>query len=220
MGESKNGTFWLVFVFAAWVLPTIVAWTCAPTLELRFSLLVWQQVLFVLGGLWGARPEKLELPGFSTLLRGLCYGLGLFLINTIVGALNFQIVSHVIGVELAKKLILQERVGVDAFLQSGNSLLVTGAVLLLIIGAPLGEELFFRGFLLMSWKSALGVRKAVFLTALLFAVLHFYLVQFIPVLIAGIFLGLVFIRTENIAIPIIAHAFVNSMVLVFRLVGL
>ena len=219
---AREGTkkFWFLFILATWVLPTIVAWTVTLTLQLRFFLLVWQQSLFIFAGLWGSDLEKHSLLGFAAILRGLVYGFGLLLFNALIGTLNLQIVSCFVGLEAARKLILQERAGVDAFLQSGNPLLVTGVVILLIIAAPLGEELFFRGFLLAKWKKSLGTRKAVVLTALLFAVLHFYLVQFIPVLVAGVVLGLMFVRTENIAIPIIAHAFVNTMVLLLHLAGL
>lgn len=213
--EKKR--FWFVFLVVAWVLPTIVAWSVTPSLELHFSLLVWQQTMFILGGLWGRQPLNLHFPRFATVLRGLVYGVGLLLFNIFVGSLNFRFVTRLIGLEVAQNLILQEQAGVHAFLQSGNPLLVAGVIVLLIVGAPLGEELFFRQLLLTSWRESLGTRWAIFLSALLFALLHFYLVQFIPVLLAGIILGIMFVRTDNIAIPIIAHAFVNTVVLLLEL---
>lgn len=212
--------YWLIFIFVAWAVPTIVAWSVEGSLELYFVLLVWQQSLFVLGGLWGSRHLKRQPWQIQTIFYGLGCGIGLFFLNALVGTLNFQLVSKVVGLETSQKLILQERGGVQAFLQSDSPLLVTGVIFLLIIGAPLGEELFFRRFLLSTWQQAFGTKWAIFLSSLLFAVLHFYLVQFIPVLLAGIMLGVIYVRTNNIMISVIAHAVVNTIVLVLQLSGL
>lgn len=211
---------WLIFIFVAWAVPTIVAWGMPGSLELYFALLVWQQALFIFGGLWGSRFVKRQPFRLQTLFWGLACGVGLFFFNALIGSLNFQLIAHFVGLETAQKLILQERVGIHAFLQSDQPLIVTGVIVLLTVGAPIGEELFFRRFLITSWSPVLSTKWAVFLSSLLFAVLHFYLIQFIPVLLAGIALGLIYVRTNNILIPIIAHSVVNTVVLFVQLNGL
>ena len=95
-----------------------------------------------------------------------------------------------------------------------------GAVILLLIGAPLGEELFFRGLLVDLLRDRVGTIRAVFLGALLFALLHFYILQFVPVLISGVILGLLFVRSKNIFFPVIAHATVNTLALAALLMSL
>lgn len=191
-----------------------------PSLEFSFVLLVWQQLFFIFGGILGTRKEMFVFPDVKIFLRGLFYGIGLFLINTITGAFAVEVISRLMGNEVAQRLAIQERAGVEIFLQSSNPFVVVGIMLLLVIGAPLGEELFFRGLLLDGWKRRFGAKKAIFFAALLFAVLHFYILQFIPVLVAGIILGIMFVRTENIFVPIIAHAIVNALVLLVWLASL
>lgn len=79
------------------------------------------------------------------------------------------------------------------------------------------EEIFFRGFM---QTMAINVFKnkyiAVVVTAVIFSVLHGDMFNFIPRFVLGIFLGGLFIYTQNIWFPIIAHAFHNSIVVIFN----
>ncbi|HPT84051.1 MAG TPA: CPBP family intramembrane metalloprotease, partial [Limnochordia bacterium] len=86
-------------------------------------------------------------------------------------------------------------------------------MLLLLVGAPLGEELFFRGLLVSLLRERLRAAPAVLLAALLFALLHFYTLQFVPVLVSGVLLGLLYVRTGSIIVPIAAHFAVNALAL-------
>mgnify|MGYP003768148813 FL=1 len=191
-----------------------------PSQGIYFSLILLQQALFITGGLAGSRPEIYQLLSFKKIVEGLFWGLGLFFLNTGLGALVLTASTRLLGSELTELLIARERAGVEVFLGSSNPVFVQGIMLLLIMGAPLSEELFFRGLLLDFWKERLGAVKSTFLAALIFALLHFYLIQFIPVLAAGILLGFMFIRTENIFTPIIAHGVANTLVLLILLANL
>lgn len=218
--RKGSGPFWLFFVFAVWILPTGIAWFFAPSLELNFLLLLWQHSWFVFGGLYGSRRETLVLPQAKAIFTGILSGVGLFVLNGTAGWYSQKLLSFFFGSQLVEKLILQERAGVDVFLRSNNTLLVTGVMFLLVFGAPLGEELFFRGFILAGLGEKMGKTHAILLSSLLFAVLHFYFIQFIPVLLSGIYLGILFVRTKKIAVPIIAHSTSNLLVLLIYLQSL
>lgn len=212
--------FLVIFVLGALVLISFAANMLPVTVEIRLGLLVLQQTLFCIAGLVGTPRKALKLPPGSAFAWGLIAGLGIHMVNRLTGVLSQGIAAELFGNEVVKNLMLRESGSAEILLTSDKPLIFFGVVLLLTIGAPLGEELFFRGLLLSLWKDRYGAKKAVFFSALTFALLHFYVLQFIPVLVAGVLLGILFVHSKNIVVSIIAHSTVNSLVLVFWLLNL
>ncbi len=186
----------------------------------RLALLVWQQLLFAVAGICGSRREYLASPGRKGYLRALAAGVGIFVLNTILGALVLAAAAALAGSGPAQELLLRDRAGVEMLVTSKKPFVAGGAVLLVLVGAPLGEELFFRGLLVSLLRERLKAKWAVTLAALLFALLHFYTLQFLPVLVSGILLGLLFIRSGSILVPITAHFTVNALALLALLSAL
>lgn len=88
-------------------------------------------------------------------------------------------------------------------------------VAMLIVLAPLVEELLFRGLLLPSWTARWNARRAVVLSSLCFALLH------VDPIGAFVFAGvaaLARIRTGALWLPILLHAANNALVVVYSLV--
>lgn len=85
---------------------------------------------------------------------------------------------------------------------------VTGLLHTCVI-APFTEEILMRGFVLGGLKNTYGVTCALLLSALIFAVLHFNMVQTLSAFVCGIILGLLYIKTDSIACCIIAHCGYN-----------
>ena len=83
-------------------------------------------------------------------------------------------------------------------------------VLLLVVEAPLVEELFFRGLLFRGLLARLGVRQAIVLQAILFAALHLNPWQFAPAFFIGLFLGWLFLKTGSLGACILFHAAWNG----------
>lgn len=84
----------------------------------------------------------------------------------------------------------------------------------IVIGAPLFEEVFFRGFLFPGWqRSFIGLWGTIVVTALLWAVIHLqydaYGVGIIFVM--GLFLGLVRHKTNSIVLCLALHALANAI---------
>ncbi|NMB21334.1 MAG: CPBP family intramembrane metalloprotease [Firmicutes bacterium] len=211
---------WIIGVLGALVFMSLGAHLLPATQEVRLGLLVLQQTLFVLAGIMGFSQKKVKQPLGHMFAQGLLAGLGIHVANRLSGVLSQRIAIELVGHEVVQRQILREIGSAGALLNSKEPLILLGIVLLLVVGAPLGEELFFRGLLLNLWRERYGGKKAVIFSALTFALLHFYLLQFVPVLIAGVLLGILFVRTENIVIPIIAHATANSLVLLAWLFSL
>jgi membrane protease YdiL (CAAX protease family) len=208
-----KGSFWIFFVLMAALVMGLVAGFLPQSDEIRLALLACQQLLFIVGGSMGARGEVFRRPDGKTLACGVVSGVCLYGVNTVLGLASVWFASQVLAPSVVQNLLALERAGVEALLTSNKPLVFFGMVFLLTLGAPLGEELFFRGLMVDLWKERLGTKGAVFLAALLFAFLHFYVLQFVPVLIAGTLLGILFVRTKSIVVPIIAHAVVNTLVL-------
>jgi len=79
--------------------------------------------------------------------------------------------------------------------------------------APIWEEAIFRGFLLASLARYMPTGVAVVVSSLLFAMCHFRLQTFLPLLMLGIVFSLVFLATRNLIPPIVLHSAWNIYVL-------
>lgn len=77
--------------------------------------------------------------------------------------------------------------------------------------APFIEELLMRGFLLGGLEPRYGTVCALLISSLLFALLHFNMVQSLSAFLCGIVLGLLYLRTGSILCCIIAHSSYNIL---------
>jgi membrane protease YdiL (CAAX protease family) len=93
-------------------------------------------------------------------------------------------------------------------------------VLLLVIIAPVTEELFFRGIVLRGLLSRHRPAVAVTLTAVLFAGLHLNPWQFLSALFLGILFGWLYLRTGSVPLCMLAHATANGLSIVSTLIRL
>lgn len=85
---------------------------------------------------------------------------------------------------------------------------VAGLLRVCII-APVIEEILMRGFVLGGLKNSYGVVWALLLSALLFSILHFNMVQTLSAFVCGIILGLLYLKTNSIPCCILAHCGYN-----------
>lgn len=79
--------------------------------------------------------------------------------------------------------------------------------------APIWEEAIFRGFLLTSLARYLPVPAAVAVSSVVFAMCHFRVQTFLPLLVLGVVFAGMFIRTHNLLPPILLHSAWNLYVL-------
>lgn len=83
------------------------------------------------------------------------------------------------------------------------------SLLQVCIIAPVIEEILMRGFVLGGLKNAYGFITALICSSLLFALLHFNMVQTLSAFVCGIILGLLYIKTNSIFCCITAHCGYN-----------
>lgn len=88
-------------------------------------------------------------------------------------------------------------------------------VLITVIGAPIVEELFFRGFVQRAAVARLGRGPGLAVTAVAFGLVHFQLLQ-LPALVAfGLVLGLLADRTGRLGPSILTHMAFNATTVLF-----
>ncbi|MBU6324635.1 MAG: CPBP family intramembrane metalloprotease [Bacteroidetes bacterium] len=79
------------------------------------------------------------------------------------------------------------------------------------------EEVFFRGLLLPFFADWTGNKHlGVWLSGLLFTILHFSVTQFIPILFMGMVLGYIYLWTRSIWAPVLLHFLNNLSTVVFH----
>lgn len=91
--------------------------------------------------------------------------------------------------------------------------------LLLAVGAPLVEELFFRGFLQRALVRRLGPVVGIGITAVLFGLTHFDLTALLGLTAFGVVLGVLAHRRGSLGAPIVAHVVFNAVAVAFYLAG-
>jgi membrane protease YdiL (CAAX protease family) len=91
------------------------------------------------------------------------------------------------------------------------------ALLVVGVGAPLSEELLFRGFLLSALaRSRLRFAGAALVTTFLWTALHagYSVAGLLEVLLIGLFFSWLLWRTGSLLVPIFCHAFYNTLIVI------
>lgn len=89
-----------------------------------------------------------------------------------------------------------------------------------IILAPIIEELIFRGVMLHRWSLKWGLREAIFVSSILFGLLH--LMSAIDAFLFGLVMCTLYLRTQSILVPIVFHILNNfgaSLPTLFELIN-
>lgn len=87
------------------------------------------------------------------------------------------------------------------------------------IGAPIVEEVLFRGVLFAALRNAGWPRTALVGSALLFGVIHLNLGDALPLVAFGLLLALLYEQTGSLLAPIAAHIAFNTAPFVMLVVG-
>jgi membrane protease YdiL (CAAX protease family) len=95
-----------------------------------------------------------------------------------------------------------------------GGLQITVLFLFLVVGAPVIEELFFRGLLLRSLLRRFGPTVAVVVSAVVFGLAHFEPLQLAGLILFGLVLGVMAERTGRLGPGIVAHAAFNAATVV------
>ena len=104
----------------------------------------------------------------------------------------------------------------DEFYDSDVALAILGVAI--VFGAPITEEIFFRGFLFGGTRPLTGTLIAALITGFIFSLAHYNPGLILPFTLIGALLALSYHRSGTLFVPIGAHFFFNLVsfsVLVF-----
>ena len=108
----------------------------------------------------------------------------------------------------------------DQLLKGSSRLAIVIFALMIMVGAPIVEELFFRGLLFAALrKRGVPVVWTVIITAVLFAGFHFEPVRLLILLPSGLLLGWVRAKTGSLGASMVAHGLINAPGAILLLVG-
>lgn len=84
------------------------------------------------------------------------------------------------------------------------------SILMLVIAAPIFEELLFRGIILDGLLKNYSPQKAILWSALLFGIVHLNPWQFLAALALGVFMGWIYYRTGSLSATMFIHFIANG----------
>ena len=121
--------------------------------------------------------------------------------------------------------ILLHQFGFDFYLQDVAQVLTapapwpvrTALFFIMVIVAPVFEEIVFRGILLPFAVRRAGFWPGIALVSLLFAGLHWHLPSFLPLFLLSVMFSLAYARTQSLLVPIGMHALFNGVTVILLL---
>jgi membrane protease YdiL (CAAX protease family) len=114
------------------------------------------------------------------------------------------ILQHAAGLEIALQDVAQAVTQETSWLQIFY-------ILMAVFAAPLIEEVLFRGILFPYLAKHTGPTKGILLVSVFFAVIHFHLPSFVPLLLFSAVLCLAYWRTGSLWVSIGMHAIHNAV---------
>ena len=166
--------------------------------------------------------EYLKLKGEPGIRQKLAFGVFVFIVSYASVSFLNQWNKSIVLPDSLHQVEEWMRTLEDAAMETTHLLLSGGSVLHLILNllivaglAALSEEIYFRGalqlFLQEKYRSG---HVAVWVSALIFSVIHFQFYGFFPRLVLGALLGYLFLYTRNLWVPILVHFINNATVIV------
>ncbi len=150
-----------------------------------------------------AASETSPLRASTAALWSYCFALPPLLVVTLVNVLLAEIIGF--GDAAPHPVV-------GMLLEDGDPMQVAALGLAVVVGAPLGEELIFRGFLYRTFRLRGGVLVSALASGAIFALLHMSPAAFLPYMGLGVAFALVFEWTGSLWASIILHGLWNAVV--------
>lgn len=148
---------------------------------------------------YSIRKSKTNISSFNVALENKRIISYLIIVSIVVAfGIACPIISSIPVPEIIKKILLEmgSQTGILAFI-------------LIVIAAPVMEELIFRGIILDGLLKTYYPLKSILISSLLFGISHLNPWQFVSALFIGFFSGWVYYKTRSLLPSIIIHASVN-----------
>ncbi len=128
-------------------------------------------------------------------------------------AIGFRMLTTVYFVLADKSELLSKSIeNAQSQSYNFNTMTTIGRISILaaiIVIAPIAEEILFRGIVQRELSEAVGIYWAIVLQAILFGCAHGFLVQSVFTTVFGLMLGVLYYKTNNLTVTVLAHVFFN-----------
>ncbi|KAG8375046.1 hypothetical protein BUALT_Bualt10G0059000 [Buddleja alternifolia] len=137
-------------------------------------------------------------------------------INVLLGCLMFPLVNRLSHFNLDLLPILPSTPitlsSVEQSIMARDPIAMALYALVLVVCAPLWEEIVFRGFLLPSLTKYMPVWCSILVSSFAFALAHFNVQRMLPLISLGVVMGVTYARSRNLLTSMILHSLWNGFV--------
>lgn len=167
---------------------------------------IWYFAILKRGATW----QMLGLKGFNLAAAAGLVVVWFFLVRIV--SFFYVIIAQRVGLEETQDIARQIP---EAFGTGTTGFII--AFMMVVVLAPVVEELFFRGFLYQALRQRWGANVAIVASGVLFSLAHFSLFLLVPIAVIGFSLAYLYERTDSLGPPIMLHALNNliSVVVVY-----
>ncbi|MEL6160680.1 MAG: CPBP family intramembrane glutamic endopeptidase [Cyanobacteria bacterium J06554_11] len=174
------------------------------------SIAIWTVLVAVI--VWASREHGLQLSHLFGLKipRFSVFYAGLLVVSLLIFSMGcFSVVFYFLSLSFPN--YAAQMLETDLMLGGGNSSLPqlydVLMLFLLLVYAPLVEELVFRGILLQRWGTKWGLRWGLLWSSVLFGILHVN--NPLGLTLFGLVMGLLYLRTRSLWVPVLCHGLNN-----------
>lgn len=178
------------------------------------AALFWLTTMVLLTSGYSLADIHFTLTGWPRFfLVGVVSGIGMLLLNSFGNVSSIRFFQAFLAPERIEELLRRENAVLAQLFRPDQPTWLLAALFLLIgVIAPIVEEVFFRGYAYNVMRSRWGPIGGVLGSALLFASVHLYIVQFFSIFILGTVLCILYEKTGSLLTNIIAHSVMNLLV--------
>lgn len=95
--------------------------------------------------------------------------------------------------------------------EAGSTWQIIAVIISVVILAPIGEELLFRGYIYHSLTPNYSPTVSMLITSAMFGAMHFDFLRFLPLTMVGFFLNLVAVKSKSLYGSMLMHATWNMV---------
>ncbi|XP_009796702.1 uncharacterized protein LOC107761747 [Nicotiana tabacum] len=141
---------------------------------------------------------------------------GNWLFDVLLGCLMFPLVNRLSQFNLDLLPVLPSTPvtlsSVEQSILARDPVAMALYALVLVVCAPLWEEIVFRGFLLPSLTKYMPVWCSILMSSVAFALAHFNVQRLLPLIFLGVVMGVIYGRSRNLLPSILLHSLWNGFV--------
>lgn len=216
LGPICRGVLLLIAPLYEWCLIHLPGGETAINSLLLTELLQFTVMLFLVWFFWRKCHERsweeLGLAiacGHNWLGRAVLNGILLFIVMLVVSAIMNYLLPG--GLEMQNVAAIIETA--DTPWERLVPLIVTGIL------APVSEEILFRGFIFNCLREKFGMISSVLLTAAVFGCMHFDPIRVLPLMLGGIWLNVLYVRSGSLYVAMGAHGVWNIIMTMLIYMG-